>query len=479
MKLTIDKWNDHRFQRVLNETLSQYPTGKEVDLDEVVEYHRTIPKHKIVPEVFEEARNHGRTLLNPRAGVADLEEMIDLLLTLQDAGGADLLPINPDSYTRTEQFEKAKTGLEASIAAGRSLLNGFPVVAHGVKNCRKLFEAVDRPIVTRSVTPRARLLCTMVIASGITEICVGALSNLLCMEYDLPVEYSIENAQYLGRLVGRLNERGIKIAIESVTTAAAGTLSSPSIAIVSGIVDSLILAYQGAGYLSVAFPPMHNFVQDIAGLRTQRRLTRDYLDRFGFKDAVLSQNLHQWNGPFPACKHSSLGLIAVISSIASMYGEAEQMMVKTGEEGLGVPSKEANVEGLILCRQVMNLLRGQKLPDSEEIREESRFIEMEAKSILNKIEEFGEGDILQGALKALELGVYEYPYGVSKHTLGKVTLIRDAAGAVRFHDIGNLPFSPEIVEYHRDKIEQRKALENREEYLMMIDDIREVRAFLK
>ena len=111
MKLTIDKWNDHRFQRVLNETLSQYPTGKEVDLDEVVEYHRTIPKQKIVPEVFEEARNHGRTLLNPRAGVADLEEMIDLLLTLQDAGGADLLPINPDSYTRTEQFEKAWTGI--------------------------------------------------------------------------------------------------------------------------------------------------------------------------------------------------------------------------------------------------------------------------------------------------------------------------------------------------------------------------------
>ena len=36
MKLTIDKWNDHHFQRVLNETLSQYPTGREVDLDEVV-----------------------------------------------------------------------------------------------------------------------------------------------------------------------------------------------------------------------------------------------------------------------------------------------------------------------------------------------------------------------------------------------------------------------------------------------------------
>ena len=118
MELTIDRWDDHRFQRVLNETLLQYPTGSEVDLEEVVEYHRTIPKHKIVPEAFEEARNHGRTLLNPRAGVADLGEMTDLLLALQDAGGADLLPINPDSYTRTEQFEKAKTGLENVFQLG-------------------------------------------------------------------------------------------------------------------------------------------------------------------------------------------------------------------------------------------------------------------------------------------------------------------------------------------------------------------------
>ena len=114
MNLTIDRWDEHRFDRVLKDTLSQYPTGKEVELEEVAEYHRTIPKHKIVPEAFEEARNQGRTLLNPRAGVAGLQEMIDLLLTLQDAGGADLLPINPDSYTRTEQFEKAKAGLEDS-----------------------------------------------------------------------------------------------------------------------------------------------------------------------------------------------------------------------------------------------------------------------------------------------------------------------------------------------------------------------------
>jgi len=208
MNLSINKWDEDRFNRVLHDTLSLYKTGKEIDLEEVVEYHGSIPRHKNVPEMFAKARVEGKTLLNPRAGIADIDEMISTLLTLQDAG-ADLLPINPDVYTRTEQFEKAHQALENSKKAGRSMLNGFPAVAHGVHGCRKLFEAVDRPIVTRTVTPRSRLLCTMVIAGGITEVCSGVLAKLLCMEYDLPIESAVLSAQFVGRLVGWLNERGV------------------------------------------------------------------------------------------------------------------------------------------------------------------------------------------------------------------------------------------------------------------------------
>jgi len=475
MEFSINKWEEDKFTGVLRETLSQYKTGMEIDLEEVVDYHHSIPKRKNVPEMLAKARDEGKTLLNPRAGVAGLDEMIATLLALQEAG-ADLLPINPDAYTRTEQFEKAEKGLDESLKAGLSLLNGFPAVAHGVSGCRRLFEAVDRPIVTRSVTPRSRLLCAMVIAGGVTEVCSGVLSELLCMEYDLPVEKSVLSAQFIGRLAGWLYERGVKIALDSVSTAAAGTISTPSLAVVTGIVDSLVSASQGAKYVSVGFAAMHNLVQDIAGLRSQRRITRKYLDQFGYGDVSLSQNLHQWNGPFPPCKHSSIGMIALITAIAALYGKAEQMMVKTGEEGFGVPSKEANAESIIVCRQVMNMLRGQEFPNSKEVEEETRMIEIEAEAILNKMLELGDGDILVGAFNALKMGVYEYPYSVSKHNLGKVMLVRDASGAVRYHTTGNLPFPRETIEYHKEKIAERKALENRDEYLMIIDDLREVRA---
>ena len=166
------------------------------------------------------------------------------------------------------------------------------------------------------------------------------------------------------------------------------------------------------------------------------------------------------------------------SAVAALYGEAEQMMVKTADEGYGIPTKESNIEGLIITRQVMNMLRGQRFPDSDEVNEESKFIEMEVESMIEKMLEMGEGDILVGVIKALRLGTYEYAYGVSKYCLGKVKLLRDATGAVRYLDIGNLPFSNKIVTYNKEKISERKKLEQRDELLMLIDDIREVRAFL-
>jgi methylaspartate mutase epsilon subunit len=46
----------------------------------------------------------------------------------------DLLPSTIDAYTRLNHYEKAAEGIERSVAAGTSLLNGFPAVNHGLPN---------------------------------------------------------------------------------------------------------------------------------------------------------------------------------------------------------------------------------------------------------------------------------------------------------------------------------------------------------
>lgn len=474
--LRLSKWDEEYFNKVFKETISQYPTGASIDLNEVAQYHHSIPKHKNIPEVFLKAKNEGVTLLTPRGGVAGIDQMTSLLQYIQDKGGADILPINPDTYSRREQFEEAESGLKESLEAGRSLLNGFPVVAHGVSGCRQLFEAIDRPIVLRSATPIARLLVTMGIAGGCTEFVMGGISLNLCMEYDLSFQKSVYDAQYLAFLSGWLNERGVKIAMESDNAAALGVITTPSISIVMGIIDLVIAAEQGAKYLALAYVPMHNFIQDIAGLRQQRRLTKKYLDILGYSDVTLYQDIHQWNGAFPEDRQKANGLIASVSAVAALYGEAEQMMVKTADEGMGVPTMESNAEGLILTRQVMNIFRGQRYPNSLEVLEESKIIELEVNCMMKNILEMGDGDVLIGMVRALKAGTYEFPYAVSKHVLGRVTLMRDNTGAVRFLHTGNVPFPPEVIEYNREKVELRKKIEGREEMMMLADDLREVRA---
>ena len=49
------------------------------------------------------AKKEGVTLIQPRAGVGLIENHIELLKHLQDAGEADLLPTTIDSYTRQNQ----------------------------------------------------------------------------------------------------------------------------------------------------------------------------------------------------------------------------------------------------------------------------------------------------------------------------------------------------------------------------------------
>ena len=47
---TIDiknkKWTDDEFYKVRKEVLATWPTGSEVDLDEAIAYHKSLPEHK-------------------------------------------------------------------------------------------------------------------------------------------------------------------------------------------------------------------------------------------------------------------------------------------------------------------------------------------------------------------------------------------------------------------------------------------------
>ncbi|HBL05726.1 MAG TPA: methylaspartate mutase subunit E, partial [Clostridium sp.] len=79
MELKNKKWTEEEFFKTREEVLAQWPTGKEVDLQEAIDYNKKIPAHKNFAKKLMEAKEAGITLAQPRAGVALLDSHIELL----------------------------------------------------------------------------------------------------------------------------------------------------------------------------------------------------------------------------------------------------------------------------------------------------------------------------------------------------------------------------------------------------------------
>ena len=92
------------FHQMRQEVLTQWPTGKDVDLQEAVDYHKSMPQNRDFGKKLLDAKAAGRTLVQPRAGVPVIEEHIKLLQYLESEGEADLLPSTIDSYTRQNRY---------------------------------------------------------------------------------------------------------------------------------------------------------------------------------------------------------------------------------------------------------------------------------------------------------------------------------------------------------------------------------------
>lgn len=120
------------------------------------------------------AEASGKTLLQPRAGVALLLEHIRLLQDLSPF--CDVLPTTVDAYTRHNRYHEAEKGIERSRAAGTSLLNGFPPVNHGVAGCQRLVDNLEKPVQVRHGTPDARLLAEITLAAGFSSFEGGGIS---------------------------------------------------------------------------------------------------------------------------------------------------------------------------------------------------------------------------------------------------------------------------------------------------------------
>lgn len=468
--ITNKRLIDEDFLKERQEVLSVWPTGKEVDLDEAIEYHKRMPRHKILPERLARAKQEGEILVMPMTGKATVEETIadDVFA---EKSGADIIFVISDAYTRKLNLTAAEAAIEQSKRLNKSTLNGYPFINHGVKQSRRIVEAVDRAFLCNANNDEdGRMLAEIAFASGWTDAICHDLRDLITHGKNYPADRRIHNNQYVCRLAGYYTERGAPI--EMHVDGHVATYTPPSMGMSLAILQSLTAAEQGVKHLSLLFDVSISLNQNVAGLRVLRRLAEEYIHhRFNHKDVIVSISGYPWQYEYPRELFPAAALASWICAI-SILAPVDWVFIKSLEEAVMTPSKEANGHSIQIYKWLLRTLKGQRLPESEDLKAEEKIIEAETRAIIEKTLELGDGDPAIGRLAALATGVIDAPFSPYAHLKGKVLPIRDAGGAIRWLEFGNLPFSREIIEYNVQKIAEReKAEKAKADIDMVIKDI--------
>jgi methylaspartate mutase epsilon subunit len=460
--------DEGKFLKMRQDVLAQWPTGKEVDLGEAVEYQRSLPPSKNFMKVTQQQHAEGRITVWPRAGTPILEDEIALVKMLVDSGIRHV-PVTTDSYTRNYQFEKAQQALEESVRTGKPMLNGFPIVIHGVKNTRKVVESVDAAFSPRGCV---KLAMEIALASGMTAAGKSAFLEFGSYEKKRTLADCMEHTQYTNRLAGYYTERGAPITADLHGFVPSGVFPL-SINIACMIIDALMAAEQGVRSVVPQMHCMGNMAQDIAWLRVAPRLMREYLDRFDFKDTIIPGTLENQVPLFPVPQGMGGGFAYLTyTAMTAALGGADACFVRTIDEGAGVPTREAHSLSYEAANWIFNVMRTQRIGfDIRGVGEEEHITELEVKALLEKIIELGKGDVVVGSIKAVAAGVIDSPFCPNVNVRDQVLGIKDSQGACRYLDFGSLPFSQEIKDFHRAKIAEREKAERRKmDYDVVIED---------
>ncbi|MDA8235058.1 MAG: methylaspartate mutase subunit E [Clostridia bacterium] len=471
IKVRQKRIDEDKFLEMRKGVLSLWHTGKEVELDDAVGYQKSLPDSKIFHKVVQRVREEGRMVLFPRSGTPIVEDEIELVRSLNELG-IPLIPFTTDSYTRNLQLDKAQKGLEESIRTGKPVLNGYPIINHGVKTTRKVVEACDGAFDPRCSRMANSLVGEVAFASGMTAMPNSFFAWIGGYDKKATVEECIETAQYLGRLIGYYADRDVII-----TTDCHGWLPNGvypmSVNIATQIIEALISAEQG---VKSVFPQINlqgSMAQDLGDIRIVPKLYRKYLDKLGYNDVIIPGIVGSQVPlyPFPQDMGSAFGYITYTATVAAL-GEVDACFVKTIDEANGIPTKESHIESYRSAKWIFDVVRQQKLEiDNEDIRQEMRITEAEVTAILDRVLELGDGDIAVGAVKAVEAGVLDSPFSINIHAKDQVLGVRDLKGACRYLDFGNLPIPEEIKEFHREKIAEREKAEGRKlDYHASLED---------
>jgi methylaspartate mutase epsilon subunit len=420
--------------------------------------------------------NAGRhpILAQPRSGVPVVQDQIRLFTAFKNVG-ARVLSYQVDSLTRNNNYVDAEIAIRESYASGRSTVNGYPVINHGVGGLRRIISEVQVPLQTRHSTRDPRLLAEISYAGGVTAFEGGAICYNIPYYKNYPPDQSIAAWQYVDYLTGLYFKRfGIVLDREFFGTLTA-TLIPPCLAIATGIIEAILAIQQGVKCVSLGYAEQGDRVQDIAGIRVTAEMAERFIRNLGYKDVQINTVFHQYMAAFPETQKRAEELI-YNSAMTAAFSRATRVIVKTPVEALRIPTLEDNLLGMgLTLKGVSDASREPQPIEEARLAEECAMIRREVEAIVDSVIMCGNGSVASGVVKAVEKGYIDIPFSPSIYNRGEVMTARDTSGSVRFLSTGKLQFDKEIRQFHEEKMQTRRRAEglwsSKGDYLLVEQDV--------
>lgn len=443
--------SDEEFHSIRNDVLDSWQTGKDVRTTDIKKNHLE-PSKNMHHLITASAAGLARPLVQPRTGVAHIDDEIDILTYLRQ-NGLDVSSIQLDAASRKNMYDKALEGVMRTEPGKTSFLNGYPVAAHGVAGMEKILRAIDTPFQIRAGSPDHRLVYEIGLAGGASSLEGG----FICYLYPYDKNTSPVDSLFYWKYVDKLADYYYRNFGVVINREYFGPLTccliEPVIPICINIAQAILSAKSGVRCISVGLAEQGNRSQDIAAIKTLDKMTRYYLSRHGLRNVTVSTVFHQYMAAFPQDIQKSRDLI-LNSSITGALAGASRIMTKTPVESHHIPTRQDNAEGLKLT--YTGLLTASDTPvDHNRIKLETDILEREVQAIMTTIEELGKGSIARGTLKAFEKGILDIPFSPSVYNQNSLITARDTTGAIRFVNPERLPFDTQLIDFHKEKIQKR------------------------
>ncbi len=477
MRTTVEnkRLTDQEFFDERNEVLSLWKTGRDVeDLDTAVAYVRNLPDSKIMARQIDRAVREGKPLVIPRSGLPTVDLQIERDQILQEVG-ADAIGVPCDAHSQIGEYQVIERLLEErKDGPAEELLNGFPMVNIGVKEMRRYTEALRIPNRSNNGQVEPRLLAEESIAAGFTEQLYGALSGNVCYHKDFPLQTTLRRYQYVDRLVDYYAARGADIVrfVHGHHT----VMEIPCLDTAQCIVEGLLyLAQQGNDnrprYLLLDLVLQGDLIQDVAVCRAIPEIAKEYFGKFGYTNVVVNTEACQWSGAFPEDEGRALAINAW-QTAAATWGKAPIVVIKSSVESWRIANANGNAMGVSAAVQTRELAHRLPFPyeRTKEMAIETEMFKKEVRCLVDRILKL-DGDVAVAILKACEAGVFDAPFLPTKHLKGRVQAARDARGAVRILEPGDLPLTKEILEFHREKLAERAGGRKTLNYRDVLEDV--------